>query len=139
MTDDVEPLNSDEIAEQILKLRVAGSSPRDIARHFGLSIAETNRLLDKALGVVDDKLRSRAMLVDLELLGRLQQPFLRLAMAGDTQAAALVLKILERRACYLSLDSPVRVDVLQQVEVHQPNSTERIRAAINRLTGPQQA
>ena len=134
MTDIVEPTD-DEISEQVLRLRIAGSSVRDIARHFNISIQEVNRRLDRALGTIDNKTRSRALMIDLELLTHLQRPFVKLAMQGDVAAAALVLKIAERRACYLALDAPTRIDVLQQVEVHQPNSTERLRAAIDGLIG----
>ncbi|MGY3621241.1 hypothetical protein [Bradyrhizobium sp. USDA 10063] len=134
---DVVELSSDEISEQILKLRVAGSSARDIAKHFGISVAEVNRKLDAALGTIDNRARSRQLLLDLALMTHLQRPFVKLAMQGDVAAAALVLKIAERRAAYLGLDVPTKLDIVQQVQSHQPNSTERIRGALDRLIGPQ--
>ena len=49
----------------------------------------------------------------------------------------LLTKIMERRSCLLGLNSPVRVDAQLLIDGEQgrqpPTSTERIRAAIDRI------
>ena len=53
----------------------------------------------------------------------------------DAQAGLLVVKILERRALLLGLDSPQKLDVVQVQAQETPPRHERIREAIMRLTG----
>ena len=48
----------------------------------------------------------------------------------DTQAALCVVKILERRALLLGLDSPQKLDIVQVQAEQQPSSHEKIRRTI---------
>jgi hypothetical protein len=51
----------------------------------------------------------------------------------DVAAGTLCVKILERRALLLGLDSPVRIDVTQVQAQQQPTRHERIKAALMSL------
>jgi DNA-binding CsgD family transcriptional regulator len=129
-------LDSAERDEQILKLRVACYSVRDIAKRFGMTISTVNSAIDRAVGVIDNKLRARTVAVDLEMLNLLQKPFLLQAMKGDVQSAAILLKIVDRKSCYLGLDAPMKLDIIQQQQIGAPQtSTEEWLTAINRLVG----
>jgi hypothetical protein len=124
--------------DQVYRMRLAGTSPRKIAEHFAISIAEVNRIVDRQMVKVDNGFRLRAVALDLERLEEMQMRFLRQALAGDAAAGHLVLKIQERRAAMLGTDAPVRIDPVQLVDAHgpHPTSTDRLRSAIERLTGP---
>ena len=55
----------------------------------------------------------------------------------DTQAGLLVVKILERRALLLGLDSPQKLDIVQLQAQQTPSRHERIREAVFRMArGP---
>jgi hypothetical protein len=58
-------------------------------------------------------MRLTALALDLERLDELQNVFYDDAMKGDAQAAAICLKVAERRSAYLGLDTPVRIDPVQ--------------------------
>lgn len=127
--------DSAERDEQILKLRVACNSVREIAKHFAMPISAVNAAIDRAVGVIDNKLRARSVAVDLEMLNLLQKPFLVQAMKGDVAAAALLLKIVERRAAYLGLDAPMKLDIISQQIGTAGTSTDDLQASIDRLVG----
>ncbi|WP_407184788.1 hypothetical protein [Bradyrhizobium centrosematis] len=127
--------DSAERDEQILKLRVACNSVREIAKHFGMQISAVNAAIDRAVGVIDNKLRARSVAVDLEMLNLLQRPFLAQALKGDVAAAALLLKIVERRAAYLGLDAPMKLDIISQQVSAAGTSTDDLQASIDRLVG----
>jgi len=62
------------------------------------------------------------------------QPFYERATKGrDVQAGTLCVKILERRALLLGLDSPTRVDVVQTQARQAPSSYERITDVLMNL------
>ena len=55
----------------------------------------------------------------------------------DAQAGLLVVKILERRALLLGLDSPQKLDIVQVQAEKQPTQHDRLSAAImNMRIGP---
>ena len=84
---------------------------------------------------LDNAYRLRAVALDLERLEAMQARFLHDALNGDLGAGHLCLKIAERRAAMLGTDAPVRVDAVQLTQVNgpEPTSTEKIRAAIDRI------
>ena len=51
----------------------------------------------------------------------------------DAQAGLLVVKILERKAALLGLDSPQKLDVVQVQAQKEPTGHDRIRDAIMRV------
>ena len=60
------------------------------------------------------------------------------AIQGDAQAAALVLKIQERRSSLLGTDSPLKVDAVQvRAEAQpRPSATDRILEALEQFAKP---
>lgn len=128
-------LDSAERDEQILKMRVACISVREIAKHFNIPISAVNAAIDRAVGVIDNKLRARTVAVDLEMLNHLQRPFLQQALKGCVQSAELILKILQRRASYLALDAPMKLDIVQQQIGTAQSSIEEWQTMIDTLVG----
>ncbi|WP_454617529.1 hypothetical protein [Bradyrhizobium cenepequi] len=125
--------------DEILKLRVAGLSVRSIARRFAISVDAVDDALGRVMARLDNHHRVRAAQIELERLDFLHRAQFAKAMQGDTAATNTCVRISERRAALLALDSPVRVDIVERSReaTPAPSSTERIRAAIDRLTGPQ--
>jgi hypothetical protein len=59
--------------------------------------------------------------------------FTRAVEKVDAQAGLLVVKILERKAALLGLDSPQKLDIVQVQAQEQPSSFDKIRDAIMRV------
>src|SRR5262252_6663824 len=83
-------------------------------------------------------MRLKAIKLDVARLEGLMQPFYERATKDkDVAAGTLCVKILERRALLLGLDSPTRVDIVQMQVEERPSRHEKIREVIMRLTqGP---
>ena len=81
----------------------------------------------------------RTVALELERLDALHLKFYRQALSGDTAAGSLLVKISERRAALLALDSPIKVDIveLQREVLPKPTSTERLMAALDQIAGKQ--
>jgi hypothetical protein len=124
--------------EEILKMRIAGASPRAIAKQLGCSIGDVNRCVDRlAASILDSRYRARTIALELERLDRLTMQFFQTALAGDTAAGSLLVKISERRGDLVGLNSPVKVDLIAQEPQPRQTSTDRIMAAIDRIAGKQ--
>jgi len=123
-------------SEAIIEARVQGESIRSISKRLGCSVGDINDCLDRFAKItISANLRVHTLALELERLDRLQRTFESIAETGDVQAAALVTKIIERRCIMLGIAAPPRVDphlIAQQAPPVQ-NSTERIRAAIDRI------
>jgi hypothetical protein len=123
--------------EDIVQARVRGESVRSIARRLSCTSAEVRAALDRfAETVVDDSTRKHTLALELERLDQLQQVFGGRALEGDVASGALVAKIIERRCTMLGLYTPPAT-TLQVIEAEAPRetSTEKIRAAIERIRG----
>ena len=126
-------MNDDEIVQQ----RVSGRSARAIARAQGCTLAEVTRVLDRFTETtIDDKTRKHTLALELARLDELQETFYARALEGDVQCGALITKIIERRCVMLGLYTP-QTATLQIIEAEAPRetSTERLRAAIDRIRG----
>ncbi|GLR85833.1 hypothetical protein [Bradyrhizobium iriomotense] len=124
--------------EDIVQARVRGESVRNIAKRFGCSIADVNDVLDRfAAMTITNKLRVHTLALELERLDELQRVFESQARGGDVQSALLVTKIIERRSVLLGLSMQPRSDpqVIEGQVQPAENSTERVRAAIDRIRG----
>jgi len=122
--------------EDIIDARVRGESARSIAKRLGCTIDDVNDVLDRfATQTITNKLRTHTLALELERLDNLQQVFERQAKAGDVASGSLVTKIIERRCIMLGLSAPSRVDpqIIEQQTAPTQTSTERIRAAIDRI------
>jgi hypothetical protein len=126
-------MNDDEIVQQ----RVSGRSARAIARAQGCTLAEVTRVLDRFTETtIDDKTRKHTLALELARLDELQETFYARALEGDVACGALITKIIERRCVMLGLYTP-QTATLQIIEAEAPRetSTERLRAAIERIRG----
>jgi DNA-binding transcriptional MerR regulator len=129
-------MNDDEIVQQ----RVSGRSARAIARAQGCTLAEVNKALDRFTETtIDDKTRKHTLALELARLDELQETFYARALEGDVACGALITKIIERRCVMLGLYTP-QTATLQIIETEAPRetSTERLRAAIDRIRGTRQ-
>ena len=126
-------MNDDTIIQQ----RVSGRSARAIAKAQGCTVTEVNRVLDRFTETtIDDKTRKHTLALELARLDELQETFYARALEGDVACGALITKIIERRCTMLGLYTP-QTATLQVIEAEAPRetSTERLRAAIDRIRG----
>ena len=126
-------MNEDTIIQQ----RVSGRSARAIARAQGCTLAEVSKVLDRFTETtIDDKTRKHTLALELARLDELQETFYARALEGDVACGALITKIIERRCTMLGLYTP-QTATLQVIEAEAPRetSTDRLRAAIDRIRG----
>jgi hypothetical protein len=126
-------MNDDEIIRQ----RISGRSARAIAKAQVTTVAEVNKALDRFTETtIDDKVRRHTLALELARLDELQETFYARALEGDVACGALITKIIERRCVMLGLYAP-QTATLQIIEAEAPRetSTERLRAAIDRIRG----
>ena len=120
----------------ILQERLSGKSARAISKQLRCTVGEVDASLDRTLPKIDNDARRRYVALDLNRLDELLKVFFARAIENaDAQAGLLVVKILERRALLLGLDSPQKFDVVQVQAQETTPRHELIRAAIERLTG----
>ena len=126
-------MNDDEVIRQ----RISGRSARAIAKAQATTVAEVNKALDRFTETtIDDKVRRHTLALELARLDELQETFYARALEGDVQCGALITKIIDRRCTMLGLYTP-QTATLQVIEAEAPRetSTERLRAAIERIRG----
>jgi hypothetical protein len=128
MTD---PTSDDVRDDFILQERLSGKSARAISKQLRCTVGEVDASLDRTLPKIDNDARRRYVALDLNRLDALLKTFFALAIEkADAQAGLLVVKILERRANLLGLDSPQKLDIIQVQAKDAPSGHERIKAAI---------
>jgi predicted DNA-binding ribbon-helix-helix protein len=122
----------DDRDDLILEGRLAGRSVPAIARQHHCAIAEVEAIINRRLNfALDNDMRLKAIKLDVTRLEALMAPFFERATKDrDVAAGTLVVKILERRALLLGLDSPVRIDVTQVEAQEAPTRHEKIKAAL---------
>ena len=112
---------------------------RRIADDYGCTIAEVHAVLDHHPIEIDrDKYLKRTLALELLRLDELEEAFRDKAIVDrDVASGALLVRIAERRATLLGLNSPLghAVQVIQHEPENKPTSTERLRAAIDRIRG----
>jgi len=119
--------------EEIFNARVAGQSMRRIAYEHRMDVAEVQSIIERYTPMMDARARAIAFGIELERLDRLTQTFYEKAQCGDVQAGMLCLRIGERRAALLGLDTPKRVDLVTngQEAMHPQTTTERIQSVLS--------
>jgi hypothetical protein len=125
----------------VWRLRLIGTAPRRIAEQLNCTIDQVNASIVRMIGGVSPELRARTVALELDRLDEMQQGFYVDALRKperkpDPDAANIVLNIMERRARLLGLDAPPRGDIpLNDLMEARQTSTEKIRAALDRLAG----
>jgi len=146
MSDDVKPddvpVNVVELVDHsqaMFRLRLAGESVREIARQYRISEKRVQETIERMCTPITKQMKAHTLELELERLDELQAAFYRAAREGNLGAAAITLKIVERRAAMLGLDAPsaVRTDPVLLIESSKPQetSTDKIMAALNRIAG----
>jgi len=112
---------------------------RRIADDYGCTIAEVHAVLDHHPIEIDrDKYLKRTLALELLRLDELEEAFRDKAIVDrDVASGALLVRIAERRATLLGLNPPLghAVQLIQHEPENKPSSTERLRAAIDRIRG----
>ena len=115
----------------ILQERLGGRSARSISKELRCTVGEVDAALDRVLPKLDNAMRLRHISLDLHRMDELLKVFLaRATEKVDVQAGLLCVKILERRALLLGLDSPQKLDIIQVQAKDAPTQHERIKQAI---------
>ena len=134
-SDDLVP---SDLSERIFKARVGGLTEQATAKKFGVPVREVRKVVEQLAPRIDAGTRLRELSLELVRLDRLQEVFLDVALTQrDPQAAAIALKVSERKSSMLGLDyAPLRTDqgtlhVIQPAP--RPSSTALIRAALERV------
>ena len=126
-----DPTSDDARDDFILQERLSGRSARAISKQLRCTVGEVDASLDRTLPKIDNDARRRYVALDLNRLDALLKTFFARAIEKvDAQAGLLVVKILERRALLLGLDSPQKLDIIQVQAKDAPSSHERIKQAI---------
>jgi len=128
-------MDDDGRDDAMLEERLSGRSAQIIARRHHCAIDEVEAVIDRRLGgAIDNVMRLKAIKLDVARLEGLMQPFYERATKDkDVAAGTLCVKILERRALLLGLDSPTRVDIVQMQAEQQVPRHEKIRQVIMNL------
>ena len=120
----------------ILQERLAGRSARSISKELRCTVGEVDASLDRTL---PNDARRRYVALDLNRLDGLLETFHKRAIENvDAQAGLLCVKIMERKAAMLGLDSPQKLDIIQVQAKDAPSSHERIKAAIMQMVEREQ-
>ena len=118
----------------ILQERLSGRSARSISKQLNLTVGEVNASLDRTLPQIDNAMRLRHISLDLQRLDELLKVFFaRATEAVDAQAGLLCVKILERKAAMLGLDTPQKFDIVQVQAQEAPQGHDRIFEMIMRI------
>jgi hypothetical protein len=125
------PKADDARDDFILQERLSGRSARSISKELHCTTADVDASLDRTLPKITNEAKRRIIALDLDRLDELVKVFFARAIEKvDAQAGLLVVKILERKAALLGLDSPQKLDVVQVQAQDAPSGHERIKAAI---------
>jgi hypothetical protein len=107
-----------ERREKMLELRIAGASERAIAKEMGLASATVH----EGLKIAVEELKSHTLMladdyrrIELERLDKMTLSLF--TRRNDPRTADTLLRIMERRAKLLGLDSPTLVDTRNQTVV----------------------
>lgn len=119
------------------KLKLEGHSLIDIAQNLKCEVHEVNASLARMFGGVTSEMRTRAIEEELARCDAMYGVFYTRAKTGESEAAIICLRIMERRARLLGLDRPASDDsaLNEAMRGAQTSSSERIKAALDRIVG----
>jgi DNA-binding CsgD family transcriptional regulator len=102
----------------LLRLRRKGYSIASIADQLGLSDSTIRHTLASAYkNLIKEHEAEAAKILELERLDEIQTSFYDIALEGDTKAADVVFKAMDRRAKLLGLDAPERKSIDANIQV----------------------
>ena len=101
---------------QAAQLRAAGLTFREIGDQLDIDPTWARTLILRALEASKYEAADLLRTQEGMRLDTLQRAHWRAALAGDVKAAAVVLRVMDRRARLFGLDSPVQVEVTADVD-----------------------
>jgi hypothetical protein len=120
--------------EEMYRLRMGGTPARAIAAQFGVTIEHVEEAIAARCMTISPAARLAALRLELERLDLLSQTYFLRGVEGDVAAAALALKISERRASMWGLDAPLRVEPIMLANTVAPVSgVDKIMLALNQI------
>jgi hypothetical protein len=129
-----DPTSDDARDDFILQERLSGRSARSISKELRCTVGDVDAALDRVLPKLDNAARFRYISLDLQRLDALLKTFFARAIEKvDAQAGLLCVKILERKAALLGLDTPQKLDIVQVQAQEGPSSFEKIHEMILRI------
>jgi len=129
-----DPTSDDARDDFILQERLSGRSARSISKELRCTVGDVDAALDRVLPKLDNAARLRYISLDLQRLDALLKTFFARAIEKvDAQAGLLCVKILERKAALLGLDTPQKLDIVQVQAQEGPSSFEKIHEMILRI------
>ena len=105
---------------QAVELRKAGLNYRQIGEVLGISHVAVGKAVKRALATYSEQTKEATdelRQLELERLDALTLAFSPKAMAGDTQAAKLILRVMEHRSRLLGLEPPRPLVAIDQRQV----------------------
>src|SRR5215472_16565466 len=119
----------------ILQERLAGRSARSLSKELRCSVGDVDAALDRVLPKLDNAARLRYISLDLQRLDALLKTFFARAIEKvDAQAGLLCVKILERKAALLGLDTPQKLDIVQVQAQEAPSQFTQVYDMIMRIS-----
>ena len=100
--------------DRAMSLRLEGKSYREIAAEMSVAKGTAHKYVRKAVKLLQEKYSEKAemiVVIEVNKLDKLEKALQKDARAGDIKASTTILKIMERRAKLLGLDSPARSEV----------------------------
>ena len=104
----------------VVELRIQGHDYDVIGSLLGIKPDKAQQLVSEAMNAIAAPLADTLEAVrnlDLKRLDKMLIPFMASACEGDPHSAAVVLKIMERRAQLLGLDAPKNVNLSGEVGI----------------------
>jgi hypothetical protein len=132
MADIVELIPDDEA---VFRAWEDGRGPQSLSREFALPVTQIEQILDRMLPVFDAQSQLRAFKRELRRLEDLSGEFFALAKRDKNHESAHLVARLNERICAMRGWSPVnvRIDPLAVQVEKEPDSFEKIEAAIKRV------
>src|SRR5215510_13744367 len=128
------PKADDARDDFILQERLSGRSARSIGKELHCPVSEIDESLDRTLPKITNEAKRRIIALDIDRLDELAKVFFARAIEKvDAQAGLLVVKILERKAALLGLDTPQKLDIVQVQPQEAPQGHDRIFEMIMRI------
>lgn len=120
------------IAREVFQLRRQGMSMWDIAEQLEISEADVKRGMaaaqKAAAQLLNDGTKVELLSLEVMRLDELQNAYWQAALSGDTRAADIVLKVIDKRTKMLGLDESVTVDARSQTVIVTGGENDYIKA-----------
>lgn len=115
---------------KIFRLKLAGMTFWQIAEAVPCTVEEAKAALTRMCAGVTPEMKQRCLEIDLERIEDLLQTYYIKAKAGDAGATVIVIRLMDRRAKFLGLDTLPRAEATGDNSMREPTSYDRIKEAV---------